>query len=168
MKTVRRSTSIFFCTMLLIFTFFVSGVLILKSNIAYAGTEEVLSMSGLVSEEVGVNGEELDKTLVKAQLVHGKWGNYRAFDGLYDVDPDNEDQIYATDSVAQRGDTSDISTYIKRYQISATTNNDAVFKFTFKEDARMYIQSLCPIFCVRMLMWNNLEVTHWIIAKKIT
>ena len=163
MKTIKRSTLILCCAVLMISSFVVSGFFIVRNKKTYAATEEVLSMSGLVSEEVGVNGIELDKTLVKAQLVHGKWGKYQAFDGLYNVDPDNEDQVYATDSVAQRGDVYDISTYIKRYQISATTNNDAVFKFTFKEDARMYL-----VHGTFGGDFNNNWATHatWILAQE--
>ncbi len=163
MNTIKRSTLILFCAILMISFFVVSGLFIVKNKKAYASTEECLTMSGLVSEEVGGNGAELDKTLVKAQLVHGKWGNYQAFDGLYNVDPDNEDQVYASDSVAQRGDTYGISTYIKRYQISATTNNDAVFKFTFKEDARMYL-----VHGTFGGDFNNNWATHatWILAQE--
>ncbi len=140
MKRNVRITSLLLCLLLSISAIVAISNFVNSGNVVYAEpVEEVLSMSGLVSEEVGVNGAELEKTLVKAQLLHGEWGEYRAFDGMYNVEPDDEDQIYANDSTAQRGDTQGISTYIKRYQISATTNNDAVFKFTFKEDARFYL-----------------------------
>ena len=139
MKRTRQISMLFLGIILAISAFIVSSMFITGSEAYAEPIEEVLSMSGLVSEEVGVNGIELDKNLVKVQLVHGKWGEYKAFDGMYNVSPDDEDQIYANDSVAQRGDVEGVSTYIKRYQISATINNDAVFKFTFKEDARFYL-----------------------------
>lgn len=139
MKRTRQISMLFLGIILAISAFIVSSMFITGSEAYAEPIEEVLSMSGLVSEEVGVNGIELDKNLVKVQLVHGKWGEYKAFDGMYNVSPDDEDQIYANDLVAQRGDVEGVSTYIKRYQISATINNDAVFKFTFKEDARFYL-----------------------------
>lgn len=139
MKVLKKLTVLLFSVILAAGAYVGLGSFAVVGKKVYADSEEVLSMSGLVSEEVGVNGAELDKNLVKAQLVHGNWGSYRAFDGMNNVDPDDEDQIYATDSVAQRGDTQGISTYIKRYQISATTNNDAVVKFVFKQDARFYL-----------------------------
>ncbi|MBO5926686.1 MAG: hypothetical protein J6Q38_03935, partial [Clostridia bacterium] len=113
---------------------FASSEKIIDEN---APKEEIYAMSTLVTEQVA--GAITQKSIANVSLVHGKWGEYKAFDGMYNVTPDDEDQVYASDSVALRGDQEGISTYIKRYQISATKNNDAVFKFTFNEDARLYL-----------------------------
>ena len=138
MRKTKKIAVLFLSVLFVIFTLIASSMFASVRKVSADAIEEVLAMSGLVSEEVNVNGVELEKTLVKAQLVHGEWGKYQAFDGMYDVSPDDEDQVYASDSVVQRGDEQGVSTYIKRYQISATTNNDAVYKFTFKKDARLW------------------------------
>ncbi|MBQ6979402.1 MAG: hypothetical protein IJR66_03385 [Clostridia bacterium] len=113
------------------------GSLVFGEKKVYAFNQEAYNMSSLVTEEV--SGGIASKQIADVSLVHGKWGEYQVFDGKYNATPDDEDQVYATDSEVQRGDEQGVSTYIKRYQLSATKNNDAVFKFEFKSNSKLYI-----------------------------
>lgn len=66
MKALKKLTVLLFSVILAAGVYVGSGSFAVVGKKVYADAEEVLSMSGLVSEEVGVNGAELDKNLVKA------------------------------------------------------------------------------------------------------